>query len=222
MHERIAADLLESPPQEAEIVYLGDYIDRGPDSRGVIELLIGRAGRGDGIGKTFLLGNHEHGMLEFMRDPYSDLGSIWLDWGGRETLESYGFTLPPVVLPTEREDLGQGLARALPPSHRAFLEGLSTQAMLGDYLFAHAGVDPRKPLDQQALSDLTFIREPFLSWHLDPLYKPLPRKVVHGHTIAEEPQNLPHRVGVDTGAYAGGPLSCAVLEGESVRFLQVR
>lgn len=219
MHEAISSDLLETPPERAHIVYLGDYIDRGPDSRGVMDCLIERSMRGDGIGKTFLIGNHELGLFEFLENP---LREDWLKWGGREALESYGLKVPDVLLPADVEKLCHAFLDVLPPHHLDFLHDLETHVVIGDYLFAHAGVDPRKSITEQALSDFTFIRQPFLNWHLEPFYSPFPYKVVHGHTISPQPENLPHRIGVDTGAYKGGGLSCAVLDGAEVRFLGVK
>ena len=109
------------------------------------------------------------------------------------------------------------LARVMPESHRSFLGSLAGAIEIGDYFFAHAGVDPKKPLAAQEFNDLAFIREPFLSWN-----KPLSKMIVHGHSIAPEPQILPHRIGIDTGVYQpGGKLSAGVFEGKTVRFLQV-
>ncbi len=219
MHETISMDLIENAPEKVEIVYLGDYIDRGAESKKVIDILIARRDRGDGISKTFLKGNHEMGMFEFMEDPIRD---GWLNWGGVETLASYGVVFEGgVILPAEKEKAAQELVRAMPAAHRRFFEDLVLSYDVGGYFFAHAGVDPFKPLKQQREEDLTFIREPFLSWHKDLAYKPLPKRIVHGHSVTDEPCSLPHRVGVDTGAYESGVLSCAVLEGADVRFLQV-
>lgn len=220
LNARIAADLDESPPQAAHVVYLGDYIDRGPDSRGVIDRLIALSRRDDGIKRSFLMGNHELGLFEFLEEPETE---IWTQWGGLETLASYGLTFPDsVLLPAEKARAVEALRKAMPAGHLDFLKALRPCISIGDYLCAHAGIDPRKTLAQQTMADYTFIREPFLNWHRDPAYKPLPFKVVHGHTIYPEPENLPHRISVDTGAYKGGPLTCAVLEDDRVRFLQVR
>jgi len=220
MHEAISADLLHAPPERAHIVYLGDYIDRGPENRAVLDTLIARRDRGDGIPKTFLAGNHERAALEFLRgDP---AGDDWLKWGGIDTLENYGISVPKgAYTPTEREDIARHFRAVFPPHHLAFLQNLPLSQSIGDYLFAHAGVDPRKPLTAQTERDLTMIREPFLSWHTHEAYAPLEKKVVHGHSVEPAPQNLPHRIGVDTGLYKGGPLTAAVLEGVEVRFLQV-
>jgi serine/threonine protein phosphatase 1 len=219
MHEAISMDLLARPPESAHIVYLGDYIDRGPDGRGVIERLIERRDRGDGIPKTFLKGNHEAAVFEFMDDP---LGSDWLKYGGMDTLASYGIRFESAIaLPAEAERAAEFMREAIPRAHFEFLQALSLSLVIGDYFFAHAGVDPAKPLDRQSERDLTCIRQPFLSWHESPVFRPLSHRVVHGHSVSEAPVIRPHRIGVDTGHFAGGPLSAAVLEGREVRFLQV-
>jgi len=214
MHKAIAADLQENPPEAAHIIYLGDYVDRGPDSRGVLDFLIAQRDRQDGIARTFILGNHEQGLFEFLERPAHE---IWTEWGGLQTLESYGLAPPPILLPAVKAELSRAFAACLPSAHLEFLQSLQTHIVIGDYIFAHAGIDPRKTLDEQKVSDFTFIRVPFLDWP-----DPLPLKVVHGHTICPEPENLPHRICVDTGAYKGGPLSCVVLEDTAVRFLQVK
>lgn len=220
MHEAISADLLVGEPQQVHIVYLGDYIDRGPDSKGVIDRLISRRDRGDGIPKTFLKGNHENGFFEFMADP---VGENFLKWGGVEMLASYGVTFEDVeeISPAEKERAAAEMLEIVPSAHMAFLEGLDLSLTLGGYFFAHAGVDPLKSFDEQSEQDLTFIRQPFLSWHENLVYKPLAQKVVHGHSVSKEPIVRPHRIGVDTGAYESGVLTAAVLEGEEVRFLSV-
>jgi serine/threonine protein phosphatase 1 len=222
MHEAIMMDLLSGDaPQETHVVYLGDYVDRGPDSKGVIDDLIARRDRGDGVAKTFLLGNHERGMLSFLEN--GSHAESWLHWGGVQTLHSYGVEQDKeILLPAEIEGAIEALNAVLPDDHRAFLKTLEPYQVIGDYIFAHAGIDPQKSLEQQSLQDLTFIRQPFLSWHKDPQYTPFEKRVVHGHTISKEPMLRPHRIGVDTGAYEdGGKLTCVVLEDESVRFLQV-
>jgi len=236
IHDAISADLIDNPPEDVYIVYMGDYIDRGPDSKGVIDYLIERRDRGDGVPKTFLVGNHELALFEYMDDP---VGDRWLSWGGLETLASYGIVFPSgegkvehsegqplyelgIPLPAERERAVQDMRDKIPAEHLQFLRSLEMSAEMGDYLFCHAGVRPSVPLQKQSVEDLTFIREPFLSYDKNPTYKPLPKRVVHGHTISELPEVKPHRVGLDTGAFRpSGKLTCGVFEGKSVRFLQV-
>lgn len=221
MHEAIAADLLrETPPEGVHLVYLGDYVDRGPDSRSVIDYLISRRDRGDGIAKTFIRGNHDVLFLDFVdpphdRPPLAD-AQTWLRWGGQETLRSYGLSLPEALLPTELERITPALRQQVPQAHRDFLKDLRSHVVIGGYYFTHAGVDPFVPLAQQDRTALMIMREPFLSW--DGL---LEKRVVHGHTITDEPDVCSHRIGLDTGLYKGGKLTCGVFEGSDIRFLQV-
>jgi serine/threonine protein phosphatase 1 len=219
MHEEISRDLIHAPPEATHIVYLGDYIDRGPDGRGVIEFLIARKGRGDGLPKTFLKGNHEAALYEFMHDP---LNEQWLKYGGLDTLQSYGITFDsPVPLPAEKERAAEKLKNVFPKSHFEFFESLELSIDIGGYRFAHAGVDPFIDFNAQTEKELTRIRQPFLSWHEHPEYKPFPKKLVHGHSVSKMPIDYPHRIGVDTGLYKGGLLTAAVLERDTVRFIQV-
>lgn len=233
MQDKIAMDLGRDEYQgRVHIVYLGDYVDRGPDSKGVIDYLIGRRERGDDIDKTFLLGNHEWSMMYFARlidgDARGDEAhwhanaESWIKHGGIQTMLSYGVEVPDVILPAEYETLSRQFHSAIQAGGQAeFLRSLRSSFSLGDYFFAHAGVNPEVPLAKQLQRDLCSIRQPFLSWHKDPLYKPLVKKVVHGHSISKDAIVRPHRIGVDTGLYEGGALTAAVLEGAEVRFLQV-
>lgn len=211
----LAADDAEGWGGTKMFVYLGDYVDRGDDSAGVIERLAGAAV--PGFERRFLLGNHDAAMLGFLDDPAAHAG--WLGFGGLETLASYGIRVAPHSSAggTWLKKLSEALTVVLPSAHRAFLEGLELTVAAGDYLFVHAGVRPGRPLERQDADDLLWIREPFLSsirWH--------GKRIVHGHTIVAEPKALPNRIAVDTGAYAGGALSCAVLEGASCRFIGVQ
>lgn len=222
MHEAITNDLIANEPSAGvHIVYIGDYIDRGPDSKGVIERLIERKTRGDGVPKTFLAGNHEKVMLDFLL--YNDgqpADDSWLRWGGMQALQSYGvYTDKDLLTPAEIEALPALLRESVPPAHMDFLQSLELSLTLGDYMFVHAGVDPRKSEHEQSVRDLTTMREPFLSWQTC-----WSKCVVHGHSITpdHEPEVLGHRIGIDTGLYEGGPLTCVVLEGVDVRFLYVR
>ncbi len=203
LHAEIAAHAAASPAARLLLVHLGDYVDRGPDSAGVLAMLRGPSPL-PGAAVVNLIGNHEQMMLAAL-DPRADADVVgfWLDNGGGATLESYG---------ADEHDLGSW--DAVPEADMALLRRLRPSLALGGYFFAHAGVRPDLPLDRQDPMDLAWIREPFLSWR-----GRLPAVVVHGHTPADGPEVLPHRIGIDTGAVFGGPLTCAVLEGERVGFL---
>lgn len=206
---RIAADLVSNAPKSHRIVFLGDYSDRGPNSRGVIELLSRLAQIRDFI---FLLGNHDEWLADFLREP--DLvGDNFLQWGGIETLASYG-----IEVGRQRKtnhEISSELVARIPDSHRQFLSNLAPYHAEGDFFFCHAGVRPGVPLEGQALKDLIWIREEFLS-HTGSFGK----VVVHGHTPELEVEFRPNRINIDTCAYYSGILTCLVLEGSGYRLLQ--
>lgn len=208
---QIRADMQQSPVERAFLVFLGDLIDRGPSSAQVIEQL--RTADWSWITPVFLLGNHEEAMLAAYDGDLETLRA-WTGFGGTETAESYG--IPPVLL--LRNDwpgfLG-ALRAAVPREHIAFCREFYDQFALGDYLFVHAGVRPGVALDRQAPKDLRWIREEFLLSAVD-----FGKVVVHGHTIAEQPQLLANRIGIDTGAYRTGVLTTLRLQGHEQRFLQ--
>ena len=208
----IEKDNARQGPAEVWLIFLGDYIDRGPASREVIDILMEEPDFADKV--VHLRGNHEEAMLAFLDDP--EQARIWLDWGGMATLISYGVRLPADPPPEQPlAYLSRRLGEKLPAAHRKFLEGLPVQKTMGDYLFVHAGVDPEVPLDRQDPFDLTTIRSPFLEWG-----RPLGKVVVHGHTISlDGPEILSWRIGIDTGAYATGRLTALVLEGDSRRVI---
>ncbi len=212
MLDIIEKDRAERPVDKTHIIYMGDYIDRGPDSCGVIDILIAEQEKSDGVERTFLDGNHEHALRCFLADVTHRLAPLYIQWGGAEALASYGVTVDRNDLQKAQDEMKQ----ALPEDHVKFLNGLALCRIAGDYLFVHGGVDPEVPLDRQKPEIMRMIREPFLSWP-----KPLEKRIVHGHTAVEAPEILPHRVNVDTGLYQGGPLTCGVFEGWDVRFLQV-
>ena len=200
------------------LVFVGDYIDRGPDSRGVVDRLIDlkTAAAGGGWSVRALMGNHEETMLDFLQSPEG--GAAWAEFGGIETLASYG-----VARPVGRGDsevwraLQQKLLLNLPASHLSFLLQLELSVRYGDYLFVHAGVRPGVALEQQSPHDLLWIRGDFLSQPHG-----LDCVVVHGHSPAEEPFLGRDRINIDTGAYATGVLTAVRLfEGPPV-VLQAR
>jgi serine/threonine protein phosphatase 1 len=211
--ERLLTDK-DAHPDDAEtiIVFLGDYIDRGLESKRVLDFL--STGGVPGFRTIYLKGNHEEAMLDFL-DGRSD-GTAWLTYGGLETLYSYGVLLKGVPVSTSAVvDLREALRAAVPPEHVEFMRSGRLTHVEGDYLFVHAGVRPGIPLERQSPSDLLWIRDEFLSSRACFEGK----VVVHGHTICDRPQSRPHRINVDTGAFVSGRLTAAVLRGTTRRFL---
>ena len=218
MHDTIEADLRDHPVDKATIVYIGDYIDRGPDSKGVIDQLVQRERVAPHFEHVFLFGNHENGIIDFLLGPDSQFND-WLKWGGVECVESYGVTFDrSESYHLQAERVAQELQEALPKTHQEFLKNLQLHHVVGDYLFVHAGIRPGVPLQKQNPVDLFFTREPFMSHEGHHEYR-----VVHGHSPPDNKQIdiRPNRINVDTWLYNGGPLTCAVLEDTEVRVLQV-
>ncbi len=209
IHRLIEADM-EGARAEARIVYLGDYVDRGPDSAGVLERLTGRGPRG--LPRLALKGNHEDMLLRFLADASS--GAAWRQLGGLATLMSYRVDVSAVLAKDGFAGLSRDLGEKIPPHHLEMLRGLGTHAAVGDYFFCHAGVRPGAPLERQRERDLLWIRDEFLSSTAD-----FGKVVVHGHSPADAPEIRSNRIGIDTGAYATGRLTCLVLEGAERRFL---
>ena len=210
-HARIAQDLIRRPCRHFRILHLGDYVDRGPDSAGVVEFLI--EARRDGDAEC-LAGNHDLVLLKFLAEP-DEFGDAFLSYGGEETLASYGVDpLSAELRSAPLRALRDAFAAALPETHRAFFGSLPFTERQGDFLFVHAGVRPGVPLETQRVQDVTFIREPFLSHAGD-----FGAVVVHGHTITRAPEVRPNRVGIDTGAWKSGRLTTFVVEGSEKGFL---
>jgi serine/threonine protein phosphatase 1 len=205
----IDTDSATYPATQVVEVLLGDYIDRGPQSQQVLDLLIARSQRRRMV---FLKGNHENCITDFLRDPA--MLEHWKELGGLETLSSYG--LKPSIRPDRREqaELAIALRRVLPDTHRYFLSRLTKSFDCGDYFFVHAGVRPGIPLSQQKEEDLLWIRGEFLDYK-----KGFGKIIIHGHTPVAEPDIHPNRINIDTGAYATGNLTCLVLQGEEMRFI---
>lgn len=194
------------------VVYLGDYIDRGAQSKQVLALLIEKPL--DGFETVHLLGNHEHAMLDFLRNP-SGVGAAWLSFGGQVTCMSYGVGLGKVMMNMDLDLLKEELEEKLPQSHLDFLNSMPLSHSEGTYYFVHAGIRPDVPVENQEPGDLLWIREEFTRSR-----RSHGVIVVHGHTISMEVENLPNRIGIDTGAYQTGMLTALVLEGAEQRLLQ--
>lgn len=185
------------------LVSLGDLVDRGPDSAGVVARLL----RGVGGCETVVLrGNHEQAMLDFLAGlPGSEQ---WLVWGGLDTLRSYGVEADlGDIGPDTAAFLRRRLAQRLPKPHLDFLAGLPLTAVYSDYLFVHAGIRPGIALAKQSPRDLVWIRDEF---HRSA--ERFEKKVVHGHTPVAAPQFLANRINLDTGAFATGILTAALFE----------
>jgi serine/threonine protein phosphatase 1 len=205
LHFQIAADLAARPVPYSALIHLGDYVDRGPDSAGVLWLLAGVV-RPPVTQRVDLKGNHEFMMLDALGGGRQAAGH-WLDNGGDATLESYHIDIAGQTRP----ETWRG---AVPDLHLEWLHRLDLMHREGNYLFVHAGIRPGVALRSQVPDDLMWIREPFLSDR-----QPRDVVVVHGHTPRPQPEVFENRIGIDTGAAMGGRLTCLVLEGEEMRFL---
>lgn len=204
---RIDADLAAAPAPRSIEVLLGDYVDRGPASRDVLDQVIERRGTHEMI---CLKGNHEIFLTEFLEHPTTL--DEWRRYGGLETLMSYG--LAPGTKTVDPASLADQFRQALPDGHRAFLADLAPSFACGDFFFVHAGVRPHVPLDRQDAHDLLWIRDDFLL-HEEQFEK----LVVHGHTPVAVPDIRPNRINIDTGAYATGRLTCLVIERDELVFI---
>lgn len=202
----IDADLHLRPVARAIEVYLGDYVDRGPNSRGVLDLLIERRGARETM---CLKGNHEAFMLDVLAEPRKL--ADWRLFGGLPTLLSYGLRPSVNPGPDEQADLVAGLAVAMPAEHLGFLRDLQSSFSIGDYYFVHAGVRPGVALEAQRDEDLLWIRDEFLNSSAD-----FGKYIVHGHTPVAEPEIHPNRVNIDTGAYATGKLTLLAMQDDGM------
>lgn len=203
---RIQALAQKSDCRHRVLVFLGDYVDRGPDSARVVSRIV--AGF-DGFETICLKGNHEEVLLQFLSDP--SVGPTWESFGGTPTLQSYGVAHAP---DSNWLQTRASFAMALPETHLAFFKNLRLHHVIGDYLFVHAGVRPHVPLENQTERDLLWIREQFLE--SDASFGHI---VVHGHTPTHAPVERANRIGIDTGAVFTGNLTALILEGRTRRFL---
>lgn len=185
------------------ILYLGDLVDRGLDSKGVLDHCL--SDLPDGIERMSLCGNHDQFFLDFFRDP--DLESRWLDWGGRATLRSYGIDFDRMQKQSAddegvKAELKAAMDRAIPASHIAFLESLPVSLTIPDVHFVHAGLRIGVPIEAQDEQDMLWIRDDFLVGE-----QASDRLVIHGHTPSPMPRMGKGRIGIDTKAVGGGPLT---------------
>jgi serine/threonine protein phosphatase 1 len=214
----LLADIAEDaearrPGERPLLVFIGDYVDRGPDSKGAIDLILEAEAAG-AFEVAALKGNHEDALERFLAEPA--YAPSWIGNWGQTTLISYGIVPPDPLDAAACQQVQARFAAAFPDAHRSFLGRLSLQRTVGDYLFVHAGVRPGVALEEQADRDLIWIRYDFLESEDD-----FGKVVVHGHTpSAGRPEIKPNRINVDTGVYFSGLLTAVRLEGEARRFIQ--
>lgn len=209
----IERDNAARPPARTFLIFLGDLVDRGPDSKGVVEHLLRQP---PSFAKTiFLKGNHEEFLLRVLAGE-EDVVTDWLTYGGYECAESYGVSKGWTLNSTPAAILKR-LKAAVPDEHRVFLEGMADTFRFGDYLFVHAGIRPGIPVGEQSVKDLRWIREGFLESSADHGLV-----VVHGHTIVDSPEEHSNRIALDTGAYRSGVLTALGLERTERWFIQAR
>lgn len=202
--EAIEEDDRKRGPADTTVILLGDLVDRGPESAGVIKAAKLWAEQRK---VRFIAGNHE----EMFLDSFNSIETLrhFIKYGGKETLLSYPID-PADYVAAEIEELQAMMRSAVPQEDIDFLSGFEDTIQIGDYFFVHAGIHPDVPLDEQRTSQLRWIREPFLSFRGDHGVI-----IVHGHTITDEAQVLANRIGIDTGAYQSGRLTALGLEGSN-------
>jgi serine/threonine protein phosphatase 1 len=207
---RIDEDNRQHGPAETRMIFVGDLIDRGPASAQVLDLAIDLAKRHPAT--RFLLGNHEEVFLKLLHGR-ADALAFFLRIGGRETLLSYGIS-PDVIDARDEDALLAAINRHVPDHHRRFLESFEDIVIAGDYAFVHAGVRPGIALEDQKVTDLRWIREPFLDHRA-----PFGHIIVHGHTVTTDVDERANRIGIDTGAFASGKLTAIGLEDDKRWYL---
>ncbi len=208
---KINADNAKRGAADTTLVLLGDLVDRGPDSRAVIERAMQLAASSDDV--RFLAGNHEEVFLEAVRKPSAEVARFFYRIGGRDTIMSYGMNEADMNA-LDYNIMAQKIPALVPPDHVAFLESFEDAIAIGGYLFVHAGVKPGVALDAQKVRHLRWIREEFLEYE-----GALEKMVVHGHTISERVEQTAHRIGIDTGAWESGVLTAIGLEGTERWFI---
>jgi serine/threonine protein phosphatase 1 len=208
--DRIHRDSTQQSDQRAITVFLGDYVDRGPRSREVIDLLLEWNAVYPSV---FLKGNHDQMAIDFLENP--SVLNRWSKFGGIEMLMSYGVMPKSMQWSEISAELSKQFREQFPVSHLAFLRDLKSHFVCGDYFFVHAGVRPGVPLNEQRLEDLLWIRDEFLNYN-----RSWEKIIVHGHTPVSQPDVRSNRINLDTGAYATGRLTCAIFSGSDLKFLQ--
>ena len=214
LHDKIKLDS-DTFSGHKTIIYLGDYIDRGPDSKRVIDCILNE--KLTNFTEVFLLGNHEQVLLQFVLSEDPTIANDWFKFGGLSTLASYGVEIRGIPTLKDLSRLRTEFTEKLPNTHFEFFKDLTLSFECGDYFFAHAGINPKINLSNQRPEDLLWIREDFINSTL--FHKKI---IVHGHTVTSEPEQLFNRIGIDTGAYSTGRLTCAVFEETECRFLQTK
>lgn len=215
LFKKIEADAASAREEKRELIFLGDYIDRGLYSRQTLDWLIDFSDRPEAehYRLTCLRGNHEELLLKFLRDP--DSGQVWLENGAYETLLSFGLKLSsPRPKPETFKNLSEQLLSKLEGKYLKFLSERGLARTVGDYFFCHAGIDPDRPLKSQKPEQLLWIRDKFLQSD-----KKFEKVIVHGHSISSLPDVRPNRIGIDTGAYGTGRLTCLVITQKSRHFI---
>ena len=203
LHEAIAEDVARRPIDEIVLLHIGDYVDRGVDTAGVLRRLL-RDPVMPGMQVVNLVGNHDETMLHALSGD-RPAATDWLFAGGRPALESYGI---------DPDSPRESWPENVPSEHLDFLRNLTLTHREGGYFFVHGGVRPGVPLERQAREDLLRMRQPFLYSEMD-----FGAVVVHGHSPVKEPVVRHNRIAIDTGAVFGGKMTCLVLEGETLGFL---
>ncbi len=211
MHAHIRADLDQNPAQDWRIIHLGDYIDRGPQSRQVLEFLI-EAQHDSRV--LSLLGNHDDGFLRYLATGNTE--GLFALHGGIDTAHSYGTEFDLTDAQSARKS-HEALVKAVPQSHIDFIRAMPRSLTFGDFFFCHAGVNPVVPLNEQDGEDLIWIRTLFLRWT-----DPLDKVIIHGHTPQRTVDIQPNRVNLDTYAWKNGLLSAIVIDGAQKRFIEAR
>ena len=212
LDQMISDDLLARPVERHKIIFLGDYVDRGPASAGCLQYLLERRASDSNV--VCLKGNHEDKMVEFLANPIKLVDSF-LTYGGDALAASYGVNAPSLPVSDDvMQKFCTSLQAAVPAHHLDFIDSLLSHVILGDYMFVHAGIRPNVPLDEQTAHDMMWVRREFIP-HTE-LHE---KVIVHGHTPHRKPEVMANRINVDTLCYDTGNLTAVVLEGNEHRFL---